>query len=90
MTTCIYLENILGGGQPVKLIEDFGDYSVSRNLQPGESARLIVSPFKSVWAEKLPVAGVPLLPPRKLRLAATSWLRSPAAGGPPQLKLSQP
>jgi hypothetical protein len=57
MTTCIYVENILGSGQIVKLTEDFGDYSVSRNLQPGENARLIVSPYKSVWLQELPFAG---------------------------------
>jgi hypothetical protein len=58
MTTCIYVENILGSGQIVKLTEDFGDYSVSRNLQPGENARLIVSPYKSVWLQELPFASV--------------------------------
>jgi hypothetical protein len=36
MTTCIYVENALGSGHVVTLIEDFGDYSVSRDLQPGE------------------------------------------------------
>ena len=49
MTTCIYVENILGSGQIVRLTEDFGDYSVCRSLQPGDYARLVVSPYKSVW-----------------------------------------
>jgi hypothetical protein len=56
MTTLIYVENVLGSGQVVKLTEDFGDYSVSRDLQPGENVRLIVSPFKSIAVEEAPMA----------------------------------
>jgi hypothetical protein len=56
MTTLIYIENVLGSGQVVKLTEDFGDYSVCRDLQPGESARLVVSPFKSIAVEEAPLA----------------------------------
>ena len=55
MTTLIYIENVLGSGQVVKLTEDFGDYSVSRELRPGENARLVVSPFKSISAEEIPL-----------------------------------
>jgi hypothetical protein len=57
MTTLIFIENVLGSGQIVKLTEDFGDYSVARNLQPGEHARLVVSPFKSVSVEQASVDG---------------------------------
>lgn len=53
MTTLIYIENVLGSGQMVKLREDFGDYSVSRDLKPGEHARLVVSPFKSLSVEEV-------------------------------------
>ena len=53
MTTLIYIENVLGSGQMVKLKEDFGDYSVSRDLRPGEHARLVVSPFKSLSVEEV-------------------------------------
>jgi hypothetical protein len=56
MTTCLYLENVLGSGQIVTLVEHFGDYSVKRNLQPGEHARLIVSPFKTISVEEAPLA----------------------------------
>jgi hypothetical protein len=56
MTTLIFIENVLGSGQVVKLTEDFGDYSVSRDLKPGEHARLVVSPFKSVSIEEVPLA----------------------------------
>jgi hypothetical protein len=56
MTTLIFIENVLGSGQVVKLTEDFGDYSVSRDLRPGENARLVVSPFKSISVEEVPVA----------------------------------
>ena len=56
MTTLIFVENVLGSGQVVKLTEDFGDYSVSRDLRPGENARLVVSPFKSISIEEAPIA----------------------------------
>ena len=56
MTTQIYIENVLGSGQVVKLTEDFGDYSVCRDLQPGENARLVVSPFKNISVEEVAVA----------------------------------
>jgi hypothetical protein len=48
VTTLIYIENVLGSGQVVSLTEDFSDYSVSRDLRPGEHARLVVSPFKII------------------------------------------
>jgi hypothetical protein len=56
MTTLIFIENVLGSGQVVKLTEDFGDYSVSRDLRPGENARLVVSPFKTVSVEEAPMS----------------------------------
>ena len=56
MTTQIDIENVLGSGQVVKLTEDFGDYSVCRDLQPGENARLVVSPFKSISVEEVPLS----------------------------------
>ena len=58
MTTLIFIENVLGSGQMVKLTEDFGDYSVSRDLKPGENARLVVSPFKSISVEEIPIAAI--------------------------------
>jgi hypothetical protein len=58
MTTLIFIENVLGSGQVVKLTEDFGDYSVSRDLRPGENARLVVSPFKTVSVEEVPMSTV--------------------------------
>jgi hypothetical protein len=56
MTTLIFIENVLGSGQVVKLTEDFGDYSVSRDLRPGENARLVVSPFKTLSVEEIPLS----------------------------------
>jgi len=53
MTTQVYIENVLGSGQIVKLREDFGDYSVSRDLRPGEYVRLVISPFKSLSVEEI-------------------------------------
>jgi hypothetical protein len=58
MTTLIFVENVLGSGHVVKLTEDFGDYTVSRDLRPGEHARLVVSPFKTVTVEEAPLAVV--------------------------------
>jgi hypothetical protein len=58
MTTLIYIENVLGSGQVVKLTEDFGDYSVCRDLQPGENARLVISEFKSIAVEEVPLSKV--------------------------------
>jgi len=58
MTTLIFIENVLGSGQVVKLTEDFGDYSVSRDLRPGENARLVVSPFKSICIEEVPLGAL--------------------------------
>jgi hypothetical protein len=57
MTTLIFIENVLGSGQVVKLTEDFSDYSVSRDLRPGEHARLVVSAFKSISIEETPLGG---------------------------------
>jgi hypothetical protein len=56
MTTLIFIENVLGSGQVVKLTEDFGDYSVTRDLRPGEHARLVVSPFKTLSVEEVPLS----------------------------------
>ena len=58
MTTLIFIENVLGSGQMVKLTEDFGDYSVTRDLKPGENARLVVSPFKSISVEESPIGAL--------------------------------
>ncbi len=60
MTTLIFVENVLGSGQVVKLTEDFGDYSVTRDLRPGENCRLVVSPFKTVTVEEVPVSVAPV------------------------------
>jgi hypothetical protein len=72
MTTCIYVENVLGSGQVVKLVERFADHSVSRNLQPGENARLIVSQFKSIWMQESPLACAVLPATTKVRPLAVT------------------
>ena len=69
MTTLIFIENVLGSGQMVKLTEDFGDYSVSRDLRPGENARLVVSPFKSISVEEVPLGAVMAAANESSRLA---------------------
>lgn len=55
MTTLIFIENVLGSGHVVKLTEDFDSYSVSRDLRPGEHTRVIVSPFKTISMEEVPL-----------------------------------
>ena len=69
MTTLIFIENVLGSGQVVKLIEDFGDYSVTRDLRPGENARLVVSPFKTISLEEAPLSGLTLAANEGRRIA---------------------
>jgi hypothetical protein len=64
MTTLIFIENVLGSGQIVKLTEDFGDHSVCRELQPGDSARVVISPFKSVMVREVPLARPARLAPK--------------------------
>jgi hypothetical protein len=46
--TIVFIENILGSGQMIKVLEDFGDYVVEHRLQPGDNARIAVSRFKSI------------------------------------------
>jgi hypothetical protein len=58
MTTLIFIENVLGSGQVVKLVEGFGNYSVTRDLRPGENARLVVGPHKTVSLEEAPMSGL--------------------------------
>jgi hypothetical protein len=70
MTTLIFIENVLGSGQVVKLTEDFGDYSVTRELRPGENARLVVSPFKTISMEEAPMSGASI-PANEVRRIAT-------------------
>jgi hypothetical protein len=79
MTTLIFIENVLGSGQMVKLTEDFGDYSVTRDLRPGEYARLVVSPFKSICVEEVPVGVV-------VAAAANETLRAASFPAPSKLE----
>ena len=72
MTTLIFVENVLGSGQVVKLTEDFGDYSVARDLRPGENARLVVSAFKTLTIEEVPLS-LASPPPRLGPNVRTFW-----------------
>ena len=56
MTTLIFIENVLGSGEVVNVCEDFGDYSVARDVLPGEHARLVISPFKTLSVEEVPLS----------------------------------
>jgi hypothetical protein len=46
--TIVYIENVFGSGQIIKVLEDFGDRIVEHILQPGDSARIAVSRFKAI------------------------------------------
>ncbi len=46
--TIVYIENVFGSGQIIKVLEAFGDSIVEHTLQPGESARIAVSRFKAI------------------------------------------
>jgi hypothetical protein len=76
MTTLVFVENVLGSGHVVKLTEDFGDHVVSRDLNPGEHVRLVVSPFKTISVEEAP--------------ALAKDAPKPAAIGPNRVSLPKP
>ncbi len=59
MTTLVLVENVLGSGEMVRLVEDFGDHASARDLRPGESARLVVSVFKTLTLRSPPPAPPP-------------------------------
>jgi hypothetical protein len=46
--TIVFIENILGSGQIIQVIEDFGGYVVAHKLHPGDSRHIAVSRFKSI------------------------------------------
>jgi hypothetical protein len=46
--TIVFIENILGSGQVIHVLEDFGDHVVEHKLEPGDNARIAVSRFKSI------------------------------------------
>lgn len=51
--TIIYIENLQGSGKTVKVIEDFGDYAVHRDLAPGEHACIGVSRLKTLQVQEV-------------------------------------
>jgi hypothetical protein len=80
MTTLIFIENVLGSGQVVKITEDFGGYSVCRDLNPGDHARLVVSPFKSISVEEVPLSAA------QRSIFATGGRQTASAPLPPALE----
>lgn len=54
--TIIYIENLQGSGKTVKVIEDFGDYAVHRDLAPGEHACIGVSRLKTLQVQEVSLA----------------------------------
>jgi hypothetical protein len=46
--TIIFIENLFGSGQVIKVLEQFGEAVVEHTLAPGDNARIAVSAFKSI------------------------------------------
>ena len=46
--TIIFIENVLGSGQVVTVAERFREQTLERKLRPGDNARILMSPFKSI------------------------------------------
>lgn len=44
----ILIENAAGSSQVITIIEEFAGHSISRDLQPGDAARIPVGQFKSI------------------------------------------
>jgi hypothetical protein len=60
--TIIYIENLPGSGKTVKVVEDFGDYAVHRDLAPGEHACIGISRLKNLQVQEVSLAadGAPI------------------------------
>ncbi|HWA62268.1 MAG TPA: hypothetical protein VG939_12890 [Caulobacteraceae bacterium] len=61
MTTIVFIENLQGSGKAIKIVEDFGDYAVHRDLAPGEHACIGVQRLKSLHIEEVPLADCPVV-----------------------------
>lgn len=46
--TVVFIENALGSGQVITVLEEFRGRVTERELKPGDNARIAVSRFKSV------------------------------------------
>jgi hypothetical protein len=53
--TIIFIENLQGSGKAIKVVEDFGDYAVHRDLAPGEHACIGVQKLKCLMIEEVPL-----------------------------------
>jgi len=63
--TIVFIENVLGSCQVIQVLEDFGDYVVEHKLQPGDSARIAASRFKSIIVNEAQSAVAASLPFRR-------------------------
>ena len=46
--TMVFIENVLGSGQVITVLEEFKGRVTERELKPGDNARIAVGRFKSV------------------------------------------
>ena len=58
--TIIFIENLQGSGKAIKVVEDFGDYAVHRDLSPGEHACIGVQKLKCLMIEEVPLSELPV------------------------------
>ncbi|MGA0600575.1 hypothetical protein ACO2Q3_07705 [Caulobacter sp. KR2-114] len=63
--TIIYIENLQGSGKTVKVIEDFGDYAVHRDLAPGEHACIGISRLKTLQVQEVALGATGAQPERR-------------------------
>jgi len=63
--TIIYIENLQGSGKTIKVVEDFGDYAVHRDLAPGEHACIGVSRLKTLQVQEIALGATDAKPERR-------------------------
>ena len=77
--TIIFIENLQGSGKAIKVVEDFGDYAVHRDLAPGESACIGVQKLKCLMIEEVPLS--------ERRLSRKPSITAKAPPSEPELEL---
>jgi len=54
--TAVFIENVLGSGQVIIVLEEVRGRVTQRELKPGENARIAVNRFKSVMVKETAAA----------------------------------
>ncbi len=78
--TIIYIENLQNSGKTVKVVEDFGDYAVHRDLAPGEHACIGISRLQNLKIQEINLAAEgPAAGHRTLKSVRDALAQSPAS-----------